>query len=279
MVGSKAWFLAGWHRSIRRLSQRIRARDVDLRGGGRCCSIADIQLAESTLVIGGDKMRNTRGNELDADSNLSADESQDNELLTRWRAGDQQAARDLYERNISVVRRVVRLCRVPAADVDVVALRPFEWLFATKRPVRSVRRALLHYARKRSITWLESSRRSRNPTVAAAQLLSGLRNLGSELSPLDESASYRRRLLRALRTLEKNRPGAATELVLQQWEGMTAVQISELLEIPVNTVYSRIRRSKEELRKLCTHVTSAPIGSTERLLEENVKSIVRRKRG
>jgi RNA polymerase sigma-70 factor, ECF subfamily len=45
-------------------------------------------------------------------------------------------------------------------------------------------------------------------------------------------------------------PDRRTELILHELEGFSAPEIAELTETPLNTVYSRLRRTREELAQL-----------------------------
>lgn len=57
-------------------------------------------------------------------------------------------------------------------------------------------------------------------------------------------------LLGALSKIEEK---YRTALYLKFYEGYTAVEISEMLDMPVNTVYTNIARGKEALKEVLTH--------------------------
>lgn len=69
-----------------------------------------------------------------------------------------------------------------------------------------------------------------------------------EASPTPEEATDRRRAARVLQELLDQMPDERRlMLVFADLEGLTAPEIAELTGLPLNTVYSRIRRARQEL--------------------------------
>jgi RNA polymerase sigma-70 factor (ECF subfamily) len=71
---------------------------------------------------------------------------------------------------------------------------------------------------------------------------------GSLLHAVDqhEQSAQRKRLMRALERLEQDK---RTALVLHDVEELTLAEVSEALGLPLQTVYSRIKSARQELRR------------------------------
>jgi RNA polymerase sigma-70 factor (ECF subfamily) len=92
-------------------------------------------------------------------------------------------------------------------------------------------RVVLHY-------WRSARRR---PSEANSDLVE------SAEAEHEGDRDARRLLGRLLSTLD---PERRTEFVLHELEGFSVPEIAELTETPSNTVYSRLRRTREELAQL-----------------------------
>jgi RNA polymerase sigma-70 factor (ECF subfamily) len=72
-----------------------------------------------------------------------------------------------------------------------------------------------------------------------------------DVSPLpDEQAARRQALELTTRILSELDEARRTVFVLAEIEGLTAPEIAEMLAIPVNTVYSRLRLAREDFETL-----------------------------
>jgi DNA-directed RNA polymerase specialized sigma24 family protein len=90
-------------------------------------------------------------------------------------------------------------------------------------------------------------------------------------------AEEKKLLLKALRRIPLELQIA---LELHYWEGMTTLEIAEVLEVPRGTVKSRIRRAREALEDALSRLARDPAtdSSTRRSLTEWAASIRRKVR-
>jgi RNA polymerase sigma factor (sigma-70 family) len=185
-------------------------------------------------------------------------------LLERWRAGDGAASEELFRRHYGTLYRFFH--NKLSHDVDDL--------------VQDVLLALLN---KPSAYEQRGSFKAYLLGVARYQLFDVYRKLrrdGDRLEfetvtvhDLDPSPSEHvagrgeeRLLLQALRHLPIDLQIA---LELTYWEEFAAPEIAEVLTIPVDTVYSRLRRAKELLKKQLAKLACSPqeLESTQTDLE------------
>ena len=166
----------------------------------------------------------------------------DIELLERWRAGDTVAGDTLFQRHVETLYRF--FCTKVSGSVDdlvqqtLLACLEGHESFAQRSSFRAF---LLGVARFQLYSYYRSNKRDQArfefDTVTAFDL---------EPSPSTHAAenSEQRLLLEALRRLPLNLQIA---LELSYWEDMTAPELAAVLDIPTDTVYSRLRRAREIL--------------------------------
>ncbi|MBP9112196.1 MAG: sigma-70 family RNA polymerase sigma factor [Polyangiaceae bacterium] len=161
--------------------------------------------------------------------------------------------RDLYERESSFVWRSLRRFGVHERDIEdklqevfLVAHRKFDqfeergfgsraWLYQIARCVASDAR---RHARRHPVE-LDNDIGATKPDCA--------------LSPEDtfEQQEVSRRLTTALLALDEDKRQL---LLLYEVEGMTAPELVEIFDIPLNTVYSRLRAARELFEKTYQHL-------------------------
>lgn len=168
----------------------------------------------------------------------------DFELLTEWTQGNRAAGELLFERHVDVVRRFfVNKVPDPADLVQSTFLACFE------RPEHfqgrsSFRGYLLGIARFK----LYQHYRRRRTQRARIQLNTSLPLASRDPSPstVMGTADEERQLLHALRRIPLY---LQVVLELVYWEDLTGEELSDVLELPLNTVYSRVHRAKQKLRE------------------------------
>lgn len=174
---------------------------------------------------------------------VSPDASDDFELLKEWSRGNRDAGSLLFERHVDVVRRFfTNKVSDPADLVQGTFLACFE------RPEQfqgrsSFRSYLLSIARFK----LYHHYRGHGPTRARTQLNTSVpvKSLDPSPSAMIGCADDERLLLQALRMIPLD---LQVVLELVYWEELSGQELSEVLEIPVNTVYRRVHRAKQKLR-------------------------------
>lgn len=145
--------------------------------------------------------------------------------------------REVYESEFAFVSRTVRRLGVAemdladaAHDVFDVVIRKWEEYDAT-RPVRSW---VFGIARRVAAAYRRRTRQRREQPLA---------HHPDPANP-ETDAACRELLHSLLDALDDDRRIA---FVLHDLEGYSGPEISEMLEVPVNTVYSRVRLAREEL--------------------------------
>lgn len=159
-------------------------------------------------------------------------------------ADDRRAFRALYREHFAYVWRVLVRFGVPTAhledavqEVFVVALRrPGAW-----REHLSPRAWLYGVARRVAST----QRRSQHRHVRKLQALP--RESASE--GIEERVEGRRRLASLAAALDGLTPQRREVFVLAELEQLSAPEIAEALGCKLNTVYSRLRRARAEVRR------------------------------
>ena len=151
-----------------------------------------------------------------------------------------------YDEHFDFVWRSLRRLGVPEASLDDAAQEVFLVAF---------RRAKEFEGRSSVRTWLFGIAWNR-----ARELLRGARRRPEEPLPdvlpaapradQEQTAIEREALRFAYRVLDELAPERRAVLVMVDVEEMTGVEIAEILRVPVNTVYSRVRQLREGLRRM-----------------------------
>ena len=150
----------------------------------------------------------------------------------------------LYARHHAYVWRILRRLGVPDAaledatqDVFVVVHRRRDSL----DPDASVRSWLFGIARRVAADLHRGNRRLRRRLEAVPE--------APPAPPLDEEVSRAEAADFVRRFLERLDDGHRMVFVLADVEGLTAPEISDAMQIPVNTVYSRLRSTRKKFER------------------------------
>lgn len=192
----------------------------------------------------------------------------DDPLITDLRAGKRGAHRAIYQRCFGKVRRYFLNKACQPADVEDLVSRVFVIVLDPKTRIVEAQNAaayVMGIARNTWFAYLKERARLREvaPDEAGleafehyveAQGLS-LHRLGAGQTTLLERDRELRKLLNGLREL----PAVYQDVLeLHYWEGMTFVDLAQVLGVPVGTANSRVRLAKARLYKLMTNVTVSP---------------------
>jgi RNA polymerase sigma factor (sigma-70 family) len=177
----------------------------------------------------------------------------DFELLERWSAGDQAAARELVDRHFSAVFTFFR--SKTSTDVEDLVQETFAACIAGRDRFRrdsTFRAYLFGIARNKLLRYY----RDRRPLETLSEVAE------SRLVDLDPSPSRvlavkheERLLLEALRQLPIDH-----QLVIELycWENLSGPEVAAVLGIGERAMRSRLHRAKRELRTLLEQLASAP---------------------
>ena len=166
----------------------------------------------------------------------------DAECLRAWAAGDREAGEELFERHFEAVARFFRnKCDRDHDDLIQATFLGCVESVARFREDSSFRTFLFAIARNVLSKYYRSKRRERARldfgSVSAA-------DLGASPSAWMEQGEGARTMLHALRRIPLD---SQIALELHYWEGMTGQQIAEVLDIPLGTAKTRLRRARQLL--------------------------------
>jgi RNA polymerase sigma factor (sigma-70 family) len=167
----------------------------------------------------------------------------DLELLTRWRSGDNASGSALVKRHYETLHRFFS-SKAPGHDEDLIQQTFVACIEARDafRGESTFRAYLFGLARFQLLSHYR--RVYRRPDLDFT--ITSLRDLGT--SPT--GALLRREASQLLQLALAQLPvDQQIALELTYWEGLGAPEVARVLDIPENTVYSRVRRAKEHLRK------------------------------
>ena len=171
-------------------------------------------------------------------------EQTDDEVLETWRSGDASAGSELYRRHVDKLYRF--FCNKVSIGVDdlvqdtLLACLESENSFEKRSTFLAF---LFGIARFKLYSHYRKLKRDNLALDFEQVTVSDL-----EPSPSQHAAenSEQRLLLEALRRLPLNLQLA---LELSYWEELPAPEIAAILDIPTDTVYSRLRRAKQLLEQ------------------------------
>jgi RNA polymerase sigma-70 factor, ECF subfamily len=177
-------------------------------------------------------------------------ESEDESLVRRMAAGDEQALGALYDRWSAVVHGVVsRLLRQPDDVEDVVEETFWQaWRQAGRfdRSRGAVQTWLLTIARSRALDRVRSVRRRREEPLEGDDGQAVVQQVAEGDPGLDAEASERRRIVvAALAGLPAEQREA---LELGYFGGLSQTEIAERTGQPLGTVKTRMRLAMQKLR-------------------------------
>jgi RNA polymerase sigma-70 factor, ECF subfamily len=168
----------------------------------------------------------------------------------RMAASDRDARlRGMVAAHFEFIWRTLRGLGVPHANVDDATQQVF-WIAAQKLDLitnGSERAFLFSTARGVAANARRATKRNRE------QGDDGSLELVSDAAPDPEQAAQKSQAKRLLeKVLAEMTEDLRTVFVLFELEGLTSVEISELLQIPVGTAASRLRRAREEFQLAVT---------------------------
>jgi RNA polymerase sigma-70 factor (ECF subfamily) len=196
--------------------------------------------------------------------------AEDDELLRRWREGDEKAGTALVRRHVP---GVYRFFRSTVADVaDDLTQRTLLACLETRDRVHkesAFRAYVFGVARRQLLMYLRKKKRKEDPILP---LEMSAADLGSSPSQVVAAMQEQTLLLRALRRIPLDLQLAVE---LHYWERMPLAEIAEVLEVPHGTVKSRLARARELLREQIAELAPSDVLRRETIdnLERWAKSV------
>jgi RNA polymerase sigma-70 factor (ECF subfamily) len=179
-----------------------------------------------------------------------AAEVKDAELLAQWRAGSRTAGSELIERHFARVHRFFQN-KVGRELEDLIQQTFLACIEAEPRFEQRSSFVTFLLAIARYQLFSHYSRRHREVCDFER---SSLRDFGTTPSGAVAKHEEQRMLAVALQSLPLQ---SQVLLELVYWEELSAAEVAEVLDIPVNTVYSRLGRARgalrEQLQQLAPH--------------------------
>jgi len=175
----------------------------------------------------------------------------DRELLARVAKGNQEAFDRLYEQTSSLLYTLVlRIVGNPGDAADLLQEVYLEaWRKASNYdPARGAPMAwLVTLARSRAIDWVRALAARGKDVTASLDDTPASDLVSRDMDALDISAANERHAL--VRTSLKALPPVQQQVIeLAFYRGLTHVEISERLHVPLGTIKTRIRLAMDKLR-------------------------------
>jgi len=169
----------------------------------------------------------------------------DSALVSRCCRGDHSAWRALYDRHFRSVYRFVSSLGVPISEREDATQDVFIAIYRSLPRFRGDSRfsTWVYRITARHVSRLARRRRARE-MLGVLLLREPTRNSPQDLAEQHSDADFVDRLLSRLN------PKKRTALVLFEVEGLSVEEIAQVVDCPVNTVWSRIHHARSELAKL-----------------------------
>lgn len=165
-------------------------------------------------------------------------------------AGNRDARlRAMVDVHFDFIWRSLRGLGVPAANVDDAAQQVF-WIAAQKLDVITIgsERAFL-FSTARGVAANARRARARSREQADDGMLEMMSDAALDPEQAAQKSQARQMLERILADMNDD---LRTVFVLFELEGLTSIEIAEVLSIPVGTAASRLRRAREEFQLAVT---------------------------
>jgi RNA polymerase sigma factor (sigma-70 family) len=179
-------------------------------------------------------------------------EADDHALFELWRRGDTRAGSRLVRRHFEALHRF--FASKAQGQVEDLIQQTFVACVEARDAFRgesTFRAYLFGLARLQLFTYYRKNQRMR----ALDFTNTSVRDLGMSPTGLLAQREDERLLSLALQRVPIDQQIA---LELTYWEGLSAPEVARVLEIPENTVYSRLRRAKEHLRSALDVLSNQP---------------------
>ena len=180
----------------------------------------------------------------------------DVDLLEAWRGGDESAGSSLLRR---YVPSVFRMFQSTAADhAQDLTQRTFAACVEGRDRVRSASsfRAYVFGIARRQLLYFLRSKVGRDDRIDPLE--ASIQDIAQSPSQVAAGRQEQRLLLEALRRIPLD---LQLTVELCYWEGMSMVEIGEVLDVPAGTVKSRLSRARALLRTVIADVADDQVAA------------------
>ncbi len=180
----------------------------------------------------------------------------DYELLRRWRAGENEAGAELFNRYNVAIGGFIRRKVSSEADASDLLMKTFLGCIETKKEFRgdsSVKTYLYGIAKLKILNFFRDNRRKTGRECPLDEYTS--EDFGPDPAYFLEQDDAQRLVLKAMRRIPVHMQIA---LELTFWEDLSGPEIAEVLGIPKNTVRGRIFRAKKSLAAMIVKLENSP---------------------
>ncbi|MEM9490481.1 MAG: sigma-70 family RNA polymerase sigma factor [Myxococcota bacterium] len=179
----------------------------------------------------------------------------DGELLAKWRNGEQSAGEALFDKYYSLIERFFLNKVTAAVEVADLVQECFLACVSGRERIRedSKFRSYLFSVAHR-ILQMHLRKKYRTPQAVNFEEVS-VRDLSPRPSSLVARRREQRLLLESLRSIPVD---YQVVLELHYWEKLTTQDIADVVNMPLGTVRSRLRRARELLEQAMSKLASSP---------------------
>lgn len=171
-------------------------------------------------------------------------------LIERWRSGEQRAAELLYEQNRNRVYRLAYGLLGNSEDAEEVAQDALTYALvniARYQPERALFTTWLHTIAVSRVR--DRQRRKRFQLSSLTEWLEIGKEPASDDMPLDEHSEQMFGRIEIKRAVDGLTPQLREAIVLRYWAQYSFKEMAQIMDCPLGTAQSRVRRGFESLRK------------------------------
>lgn len=186
---------------------------------------------------------------------VTAAHTADVDAVTRALGGNEAAQRTLYETHYAAAFRLAYLLLRDTCDAEEVVQDAFVYIFRNLHRYDAERGSFWAWLRVIVVSRCRNRRRRRHVPSVSLEVLGADSHTLSDSEPAHDPVDALERLgtQRAVwETLQQVSPGARDALVLRYYEGLSYVEIAEILGCSNEAARARVAYGKTQLRRLLT---------------------------
>jgi RNA polymerase sigma-70 factor (ECF subfamily) len=186
---------------------------------------------------------------------VTAAHTTDADAVTRALGGSESAQRALYETHHAAAFRLAYLLLRDTCDAEEVVQDAFVYIFRNLHRYDAERGSFWAWLRVIVVSRCRNRRRRRHIPLVSLEVLEADSHTLSDSEPAHDPVGVLERLgtQRAVwEALQQVSPGARDALVLRYYEGLSYMEIAEILGCSNEAARARVAHGKTQLRRLLT---------------------------